>query len=276
MPPEAVKITTEDATFQQLEVLRRNRNKRHKSRTFLVEGVRLINHLVTTDWHIEALLFSREAGLSDWAETVIIKSRTPIHYELPLSLLRQLSGKNNASELICVVAFKEQSFSRINIAAPPFIVLVDRPSNPGNLGTIIRSCDAFRADGLILTGHAVDLYDPGTLAATAGSFFAVPALQFASHKDVLPFFEEIEKKHGTLQIIGSSAKAQTSLYEVDYTRPTVLLVGNEEKGLSHFYQELANLTVSIPIAGKAATSLNVAAATAIFLAEAHRQRGWAK
>lgn len=274
MQPTPIKLHSENATFQQLAALRNNRNKRYKQQAFLVEGVRLVNQLLASDWQVNALLYSREAKLSNWTESILENSNAPVHYELSLDLMRKLSGKNNTSEVICVVAFKKPSFERLAVDTAPFIVVLDRPSNPGNLGTIIRSCDAFGVDGLIVTGHAADLYDPRTLAATAGSFFAVPALQFPSHAEVLPFLEALTQKHGALQIIGTSARAKTSLYQVDYHLPTLLLIGSEEKGLSHFYQSLANLNVTIPIAGKAATSLNVASAASILFAEARRQRGW--
>lgn len=231
-----------------------------------------MNSLLSSDWQVNALLFS-SSNLSGWAQGVIEVSTAPSHYDLDPALLAKLSSKHDSSELMALVAMKAPDINRIDLATPPLLVVLDRPSNPGNLGTIIRSCDAFAATALLLTGHAADLYDPKTLAATTGSFFVVDAHSFASHQAVVPLFERIRTKYGAVQLVGSSANAPTSLYALDFTLPTVLLIGNEEKGLSHVYTSLANTIVTIPMRAKAASSLNVAVATSIFLAEARRQRG---
>ena len=276
--PKLESLLTENATFQVLSALKHNRSKRRKQRSFLVEGVRLINELYKSSWHVKALLYTGDKPLSNWAQDILKRDRADIHYELSTELMAKLSAKNQASELLCLVEMKDLSFETLASAhtdAPPLIVVCDRLSNPGNLGTIIRSCDAFGASGLIVTGHAADLYDPKTLAATAGSFFAVPSLWLESHKDVLPFLEQLREKYGRVQVIGSSAQASTTLYDLDYRGASIFLIGNEEKGLSQSYQSLATQSVTIPMMSKAATSLNAAVAASIMLAEARRQKGGA-
>ena len=98
-------------------------------------------------------------NLSDWAKNVIQTVNTEINYNLTAPLLKDLSGKQNTSELMAVIEMREDSLERVPLSPNPFIVLFDRPSNKGNLGTMIRSCDALGADLLIITGHAVDLYE---------------------------------------------------------------------------------------------------------------------
>src|SRR5262249_6509534 len=137
------------------------------------------------------------------------------------------------------------------------VVVFDRPAGPGNLGTLIRSCDALNADGLVITGHAADLYDPETISATTGSLFAVPVVRLPSHRELLPWFESIEQAIGPFQVVGSSAKAEKDIVTHDFTGPTILVIGNETWGLSASYKELCDSIVKIPIYGSA-TSLNVA------------------
>jgi 23S rRNA (uridine2479-2'-O)-methyltransferase len=136
---------------------------------------------------------------------------------------------------------------------------------------LIRSCDALKADGLVLTGHAVDLYDPETITATTGSFFAFPVVRMPSPKALLPWFETIKEMIGNFQVVGSSAKAESDIAAHDFKKPTVLAVGNETVGLSAAYRELCDAIVKIPIYGSA-TSLNVACAASIMLYEIDRQR----
>ena len=151
------------------------------------------------------------------------------------------------------------------------VVVLDRPTNPGNLGTVIRSGDALRANGVIMTGHTVDLYDPETIRATTGSFFSIPVVRLPSPQELIPWFEELKQRLDKIQIIGTSAKATIPVQDYDFTAPTVLLVGNETHGLSENLRAICDAMVTIPMYGSA-TSLNIACATSILLYEVDRQR----
>jgi 23S rRNA (uridine2479-2'-O)-methyltransferase len=271
MRPNVIKIFSENADFQHVETLRRNREKRHRSKEFFVEGVRPINQALKYNWMINTLLYSREKRLSGWAEDVLGRAGAKTHVELPLSLLEKLSNKTETSELLALVAMPEDQLSRIPIKENMLVVVFDRPASPGNLGTLIRSCDALRVDGLVITGHSADLYDPETISASTGSFFALPTVRMPSHKALRPWFETIKSTLGSLQVVGSSAKAERDIAAHDWTGPTVLAVGNETWGLSAGYKELCDAMVTIPISGSA-TSLNVASAASIMLYEIDRQR----
>jgi tRNA G18 (ribose-2'-O)-methylase SpoU len=150
-------------------------------------------------------------------------------------------------------------------------VVFDRPASPGNLGSLIRSCDALNVAGMVITGHATDLYDPETISASTGSFFAVPVVRLPSQRELLPWFAAIRQTIGPFQVVGSSAKAEQDIATHDFTQPTALLIGNETWGLSAAYKELCDSMVRIPIYGSA-TSLNVASAASIMLYEIDRQR----
>jgi TrmH family RNA methyltransferase len=271
MKPRVVKIYSENNDFQHVETLRRKREKRHRHQEFFVEGVRPINQALKYGWTINAFLYARDQKLSDWATHILRDSQARTHYELPAHLMQKLSNKEEASELIAIVAMPEDRLTRIPLKEQPLIVVFDRPANPGNLGTILRSCDALHVDGLVITGHAVDLYDPETISSSTGSFFALPTVRLPSHKELLPWFDALKKRYGQIQIVGSDEKADNSIEEHNFTGPTILVVGNETWGMSATYRELCDVIVKIPIAGSA-SSLNVACATSIFLYEIDRQR----
>jgi TrmH family RNA methyltransferase len=185
--------------------------------------------------------------------------------------MAQLSDKDEPSELLAILEMPVDELSRIPVGEGSLVVVLDRPSNHGNLGTIIRSCDALHADGLILTGHAVDLYDPRTIRASVGSLFALPVIRLASYVDLVAWLERIRAQARDLQVVGSSAKATVEVPDADLTPTMVLIVGNETRGLSANYRALCDLIVRIPMYGSA-TSLNVACATSILLYEIDRQR----
>jgi TrmH family RNA methyltransferase len=271
MSAVTIRIHSEDANFQNIETLRRNRVKRNRSGEFFVEGVRLIKQAVKNGWGINAFVYSREKRLSDWAEGMLAKAEAQKHFELPLRLMEKLSEKEDASELIALVSMRSDDLSRIPVREDLLVMVLDRPASPGNIGTIIRSCDALGADGLIVSGHSADLYDPETIRGTTGSFFCLPSVRLPSHKEFVPWLDGLRQRISGLRVVGTSAKAKFSILEQDFTLPTILLVGNETNGLSDAYQALSDSMVTIPQVGSA-TSLNVACAASILLYEAARQR----
>lgn len=273
--PELERIYSANASYQQLEALIHNRSKRQKQGHFLLEGVRHINQALAYKWSIQAFLYAANRQVSDWAETILKETEVAKHYVIEPDLFFKLSAKHEGSELLALISIPADSFERILLKELPLVVVLDRSSNPGNLGTLIRSCDALGADGLIMTGHSVDLYAPETLAATAGSLFALPVIRQASHQELLPYFEQIRAHYGDLQIVATSAKASQAVYGCSFWRPTVLLIGNETVGLSRAYLDLADTLVSIPMQGSA-SSLNVACAATVLLYEVGRQRGAAR
>jgi TrmH family RNA methyltransferase len=271
MKPKIVRVYSENATFQLFETLRRNREKRQQQRAFLLEGVRQINLAVQQGWTINGWLYSHERPLSQWATALLQHKPAPTHYELTEPLLAKLSSKEAPSELLALVRMAADDLARIPLHSPFLTVIFDRPANPGNLGTIIRSCEGLRASGLILTGHAVDLYDPETISASVGALFTLPVVRLPSPKQLEPWFATLQQHVGAFQLVGSSAKATVELTEHDWRRPTVLVIGNETSGMSAHYQARCDAVVRIPIGGSV-TSLNVACATSILLYEIQRQR----
>jgi TrmH family RNA methyltransferase len=219
---------------------------------------------------VRAWCFADDATLSAWARGILDASTAATHYAMPSALMAKLSRKDDASELIAVVSMPADDLPRIPVRDDAVLVLLDRPSSPGNVGTILRSCDALGAHGVLVTGHAVDVYDPEVVAATAGSFFDVPVVRLPSPDDVAEFLRNAAVR---LQVVGTSAAADTELSAVDLRKPTLLLVGNETHGLAERYRELSDVVATIPMrTSTAATSLNVACATTVLLYELRRQR----
>lgn len=267
------KINSKSATYQKFEVLKTNRNKRFKYGEFFVEGVRNINNAVANGWQIVSFLYDADRKLSDWAKDKLNTVRTEVNYALRSDLLAELSSKEDTSELLAVIKMKNDDFSRIKLSDAPLIALFDRPSNHGNLGTILRSCDALGVDGLIITGHAVDLYDPDVVSSTMGSFFCVPAIRIADNDTVFRLIEDLRVKYPGFQVVGTTAHNETQLFEVDFTKPTMLMIGNETEGLRRIYKEQSDVLTTIPMdPNGSASSFNVACAATVMFYEAVRQR----
>ena len=271
MPPRVLEVSTANTAFQRLDVLQRNRTKRHRYGEFVVEGVRALNGAIGGGWTIRAFAYARGRELSRWATGVLESSSADTHFEIAPELFDRLSEKEEPSELLAVAAMRPDSLDRIPVEAGMTVVVVDRPGSPGNLGTIIRSCDAFGVTGLIATGHGVDLYDPGTIRASVGSFFAVPSLTLPSHREVVAWVGDVRASYPALAVVGTSAHAPVTLRDFVWSSEVILVVGNETSGMSHAYRELCDAVVRIPMSGTA-TSLNAAVATSIALYE--RRSRW--
>ena len=251
-------ISTRNARFQQWEALLHNRSKRHRAGEFLVQGVRPVTLAVEHGWPIHALLHRSGCGLSQWAQD-LIDSLNTLHVAMAGDLLEELGEKDAAPELVAVVGQRPDDLSRI--PAGGLVVVFDRPTSPGNLGTLIRSADALGAAGVIVTGHAADVYDPKTVRASTGSRFSVPVVRTDSVPSV---------PAGSL-VVGLDEGGPTELAEVDLTGSVMLVVGNETRGISAGWRSACDVVAHIPISG-AASSLNAAAAASIALYEAARQR----
>lgn len=267
-----VTIYSENNVFQLADTLKRNRKKRVSEGLFFVEGVLALNFAAQFGWQVDTFLFSTQRGLSGWARDMLKNVPARQHVDMPQALLQKLSDKEEeTSELMALIAMRPNDLGRISAGPDLLAVVFDRPSSHGNLGTILRSCEALKANGLILTGHAVDLYDPKVIRASMGTFFAVPAVRLDAPEPLMQWFSSLSQRLAGFQIIGTSAKGQRLIDEADLRRPTALLLGNETWGLSAAYKELCHELVRIPMYGTI-TSLNVSCAASILLYEADRQR----
>ncbi|MCI7350660.1 MAG: hypothetical protein MSH60_07910, partial [Ruminococcus sp.] len=188
------KVFSKNSTYQKFEVLKTNRNKRYRYNEFLVEGVRSLNEAVKNKWNIKSFIYDRN-NLSGWAKEMIANVKTEENFCLTDELMNDLSNKEDTSELMAIIEMREDKLENVPLSENPFIVLFDRPSNKGNLGTMIRSCDALGADMLIITGHSIDLYDPDVVVSAMGSFFNMPVIRIADNNDLFMYLNKLKEQY---------------------------------------------------------------------------------
>ncbi len=265
-----LRVSTRNASFQQWQALLTNRTKRHRAGEFLVQGVRPISLAVEHGWDVRVLIYSDRQALSAWARSVLERTGARAVAMSP-ELVAELADKESA-ELIAVVGMPSPPRLDELPADPHLLVVVfDRPSTPGNVGTLIRSADAFGASAVVITGHAADPFDPKSVRASTGSLFALPVIQADGPAAVLAWVSEVRAAGLPVQVVGTDEHGTDEVFGPDLTGPTVLLIGNETGGLSAGWRSAADVTVRIPITG-AASSLNAAAAATVVLYEVVRQR----
>jgi TrmH family RNA methyltransferase len=261
-------VSVRNASFQQWEALLHNRSKRQRAGEFLVQGVRPITLALRHGWPVRTLLYHAGAPRSGWAAEVLRECAAP-RYALAGDLMAELGEKTDeVPELLAVLELPADDLDRIPAAADLLAVVFDRPTSPGNIGTLVRSADAFGAAGVVVTGHAADVYDPKAVRASTGSLFALPVVRAPGHREVLDWLATLPVD---VTIVGTDEAGDVPVAACDLTGPTVLLVGNETAGLSAAWRAACHQLVRIPMSG-AASSLNAATAASIVLYEAVRQR----
>lgn len=266
------RVTVRNARFQQWQSYLSTRAKRTKAGRFLVQGVRPVTLAFEHEWPIETLLYRVDgAPLSEWARGILARwSGEAIG--VAGDLLAELGERaDTAPELIAVAKTRSRPLSTLTLRrseTAPLVVVLDRPSSPGNLGTLIRSADAFGADAVVLTGHAADPFDPQCVRASTGSLFAMPVFTAAEPDEVVAFRGRQKME---LQIVGTDEHGGATIADHDLRGGTILVIGNETRGMSAAWRGACDLTVSIPIGG-AASSLGAPSAGAVCLYEVTRQR----
>jgi tRNA G18 (ribose-2'-O)-methylase SpoU len=269
--PAELRVWSRNARFQQFQALLGNRAKRQQAREFLVQGVRPISLAAEFGWRFHALIYDGERRLSGWARDML-GAVDAMRVSMSPGLLAELGEKaEGPPELVAVIEIPDDDLDRIKVTDDFLAIVLDRPANPGNIGSIVRSADAFGADGVVITGHAADAYDPRSVRASTGSLFALPVVRVPSHREVAAWVTAHRDRGRPIVIVGTDEHGEVDVFDFDFARPTLLVVGNETAGLSERWRGLCDHLVKIPMTG-AASSLNAANAATAVLYEIARQR----
>lgn len=270
------RVSTRNASVQVWQAYLNNRTKRHRDGRFLVQGVRPITQAIANDWPLETMLYRLGTpDLSNWARELLDTSGVPQVGLVP-ELMAELGEKSTGiPELVAVAMSRQPELETFTPGEPgetaPVVVVFDRPNSPGNLGTLIRSADAFGADAVIVTGHGADQYDPQAVRASTGSLFALPVFRAAGAAQVLAFRDRQLERGIPTRIVGTDEAGAHPIFDQDFTEATILVVGNETSGMSSAWQEACDVLVSIPMGGTA-SSLGAPSAAGVALYEISRQR----
>jgi RNA methyltransferase, TrmH family len=237
------------------------RKGRAETGLFLVEGIHHVGEAVEAGWGIETLLYAPDQLTSDFARRLVAEQiERKVHcVALTAGLFGAITEKDNPQGLLAVVRQRHLGLDDIRVEQFHFGAALVSPQDPGNVGTILRSLDAAGADGLFLLDGGVDPYHPSCIRASMGTIFWKALVQ-ASFNDFVGWAHE----HGC-QLVGSSAHAA-----VDYRdfkpggQPVILVLGNEQKGLSQEQMAACDVSLSMPMKGRV-SSLNLAVAAGILL-----------
>ena len=248
----------------------KDRRDRDETGLFLIEGYREISRALQGKVVIENLFFSETLFLGSNEPALLseIQNQGAEMYSCTEQVLRKISYRDRPDGLVAVARQMDTSFQNF---APqfssknPFLLIAEAIEKPGNLGTILRSCDAVGVDAVIVSDKCTDLFNPNVVRASVGTLFTQPVIE-AEGIELLRF---LKKNH--IQILAATPHAEKEFTKTDLTGPLAIVVGTEQLGLSKLWMDAADIQVRIPMKGEA-DSLNVATATTLLLYEVLRQR----
>ena len=243
------------------------RQERDRTGCFYMEGMRFLAQAHSHSAQIETLVVCPDLLVHPFAQRLAqtYKRRGTPLLEVSADVMESLSQVQDSQGLGAVVRQRWQRLEQIRIRKKLCWIAIETIRSPGNLGTILRTSDAVGGAGLLLFGNATDPYDPRVVRATMGAI--------STQRFVRTSIEEFVnwRRRGHYQLVGTSPAAPHDYHNVRYTAPTILLIGEERKGLSTDIQALCDLMVRIPIVGDS-DSLNVAMATSVMLYELFNQQ----
>jgi TrmH family RNA methyltransferase len=236
--------------------------ERHKQQLFLLEGTHLLEEACAVNYPLEVVCCTPE-----WEQT---------HQELWQLACSQCDRAEIVSEdILAAIATTVQPDGVVatakrgeenQVPLTGLVLAVETLQDPGNLGTMIRTAAAAGASGLWLSDDSVDLDNPKVLRASAGQWFR---LNKAVSQDLKATVQQCQQ--AGMQVIATLPTASLTYWEVDWRKPSLILLGNEGAGLSDDLATIADIQVKIPLS-PGVESLNVAISAAVMLYEAQRQK----
>jgi TrmH family RNA methyltransferase len=282
-------IHTENAEFQIIQALKQSRSKRAERGEIFIEGIEAVKMAVKAKLEITRIICPGSRlrdptgpdrgplprrglplpGLSRWARELISGNPGARVVEMADPLYEKLCDRAEPLELLVTAKLKTPGLGELRLPEKPLILLFDRPSDMGNLGSTLRSVNALGGDAVFILGHGVDPWDPKVIRASLGAVFFTPIVPLRSNGELGAFIAEQKGRKG-LGVWGTDSKGSVPLDKAALDRPLLLIIGNEATGMSVALQQFCDGILNIPLSGEV-NSLNAACAAGICLWEVYRR-----
>lgn len=243
-----------------IRALQTQRKAREQEQLFVIEGVRLIEEAVRAQAPIRLALYTDDLDTRGRAALdQLAYLGAQVHAVTP-KVMAAASDTQTPAGLLAVV-----SFSSFILQPSAFALVLDRLSDPGNLGAILRTADAAGVQAVFLAPGTVDAYNPKVVRAAMGAHFHLPITQIT--------WDELAERVTGVEVWLAEARGGQAYDRVDWRKPCALVIGSEAEGPSNAARRFAPKRVHVPMPGQA-ESLNAAVAAGVLLFEAARQRRW--
>ena len=254
--------SAQNPKFKNLLLLQEKSKARREQGLFVVEGRRELEHALEAGFRPRTVFVCPELA----GDSVIPGLTGTLNLvEIPESLYRKVAYRESTEGVIAEMEVQERHLEDLPLSEHPLIVVLESVEKPGNLGAVLRSADAARADAVIVCDPLTDLWNPNLIRASLGGIFTVPTVCATSEETIAWL-----KTHG-IRILTAQLQDSAWYYDIDMTGGTALVMGTESTGLTDRWRAAADAHIRIPMLGRL-DSLNVSVSAAILLFEAVRQR----
>ncbi|MGQ0678500.1 MAG: TrmH family RNA methyltransferase [Actinomycetota bacterium] len=241
------------------------RGVRDLRREFLVEGAKGVEQALAGPVRVIALFLEEPAGQFPVLARAARARKVPV-LEVTGAVIRAISSTTSPQGVVAVCEFVDWPPADLLRRPLGLVVVLAGVRDPGNAGTIVRSCAAVGVDALFLGGGTVDVYNAKFVRATAGAIFNLP---FARNVEIPWLLEELGDR--ALNMVAADPRGDVVYDQVDFCKPTAFVLGNESWGVPPDLAQACSNAVIIPMSGRV-ESLNVGMAATVLLFEAARQR----
>lgn len=234
---------------------------------FMLEGPKLIGAALDAGAKVKSAFFTEEFLSARGAKTLLARLATAGAelYHVSNSVLVKICDAKSPQPIAAACSHEMLSLDELSVGKEFLGVALDNISDPGNMGTIIRTADASGADAVIVLAGACSPFNPKAIRASAGSIFNIPIAECCEAE--LSSWAEGKG----VKLYSTDARGGISAFDADYTGKVLIAFGNESAGVSKAVRDASDSAIHIPMAGRA-ESLNVAQSSAVILFEAMRQR----
>ncbi|MCF6296788.1 MAG: 23S rRNA (guanosine(2251)-2'-O)-methyltransferase RlmB [Flavobacteriaceae bacterium] len=238
-----------------------------------VFGLRAIIEAINASQEIEKIYLQKEIkGVLALELNALIKENKISSSYVPIEKLNNLSKNKNHQGAVAKISsisftnLEELIEKVLDNNKTPLFLLLDQISDVRNLGAIIRTAECTGVNGIIIPTHGSAPVNSESIKTSAGAAFKVPICKVNHLLDAIYQLKAVE-----IQIVGITEKTNTSLYGIDFKKPTALVMGSEHKGISSSVLKIADAKGKLPLLGEI-ESLNVSVACGVALYEIVRQR----
>jgi TrmH family RNA methyltransferase len=252
--------STQNPRFKFLLKLKTSTRQRNRERLMLVEGVSEISLAIAAGYKPKTIITSPLLVHSP-LDTVGVEV-----ISLNKSMYEKLSFRENPDGWLAVFDTPQLGLTSINLSSTPLIIIAESVEKPGNLGAIIRTADAAGVDAILVCESRTDIYGPNVVRASRGALFSVPIVE-TTNDATLSFLRDHK-----IRIVATSPIGQVEYVNADLSGSLALAIGTEDKGLTGFWLDHADVIVRIPMRGRV-NSLNASISAALVIYESIHQRG---
>ncbi len=245
----------------------RQRKERELQKCFLVEGLLEITRLHQSKKQLRELYFCADYLKNESALELIeaVRINNSQIFSLSPSVFDKVGIREGSDGILAVADTWELSLESLKLSPTPLLIIAESIEKPGNLGSLIRSAEAAGADALIICDPVTDIFNPNVVRASRG-LISARQIALATPENVAIFLTA-----NGIQSVALMPETERLYWEIDWKKPSAIVVGSEWAGLSAFWEKNASIKARLPMHG-AGDSLNVSVAAAIALYESLRQR----